>query len=251
MKIVAIIQARCGSRRLPEKHLQEVLGKPIIWYLIKRLKKIKLLNEIVLATTKLKEDLKLIKIAKQLKIKFFQGSEHDVLGRVTEAAKKFKADLIFDVSGDCPLIDPEIAEQAIKTFLENKKLDFLSTHWILSYPDGLNVSLVTKDFLIKSNRMVTNKIDRDGLYALMFKYPQKFKTLFMIAPKQLRRPNISLLLDEYKDFLFLKEILSKLIKKRGIYFSCFDIIQLLENNKKLKKINFEVKRNSKPIKIVH
>ena len=93
MKIVAIIQARCGSKRLPQKHLQKVLGKPIIWYLIKRLKKIILLDEIVLATTNLEEDLKLVKIAKELKIKYFQGSENDVLGRVTEAAKKYKADL--------------------------------------------------------------------------------------------------------------------------------------------------------------
>jgi spore coat polysaccharide biosynthesis protein SpsF len=251
MKIVAIIQARCGSRRLPEKHLQQVLGKPIIWYLIKRLKKIKLLNEIVLATTKLKEDTKLVKVAKELKIKVFRGSEHDVLGRVSEAAKKYRADLIFDVSGDCPLIDPEIADQAIKTFLENKNIDFLSTHWILSYPDGLNVSLINKKFLIKSDKIVKSKIDRDGLYALMFKNQKKFKTLFMIAPKQLRRPNISLLLDTYKDFLFLKEILTRLVKKKGIYFSCFDIIKLLDKNKKLKKINIKVKRNSKPIKIVN
>jgi spore coat polysaccharide biosynthesis protein SpsF len=250
MKIVAIIQARCGSKRLPQKHLQKVLGKPIIWYLIKRLKKISLLDEIVLATTNLEEDLKLVKIAKELQIKYFQGSENDVLGRVTEAAKKYKADLIFDVSGDCPLIDPEIADQAIKTFLVNKNIDFLSTHWIVSYPNGLNVSLITRQFLIKSDEMVRGETERDGLYTLMFKKPEKFKTLFMIAPKHLRRPNITLVLDEYKDYLLLKQVITRLVKTKGIYFSCSDIVQLLDRNKELKKINTSVKRNSKPIKMI-
>jgi spore coat polysaccharide biosynthesis protein SpsF len=251
MKIVAIIQARCGSKRLPRKHLLKVLGKPIIWYLIKRLKKIELLDEIVLATTKNKEDKELVKIAKKLNIKFFCGSENDVLGRVTDVAKKYKADIIFDVSGDCPLIDPVIAEQAIKTFLENKYIDYLSTHWILSYPDGLNINIITKKFLMMSNKLVKGKIERDGLYALMFRHPDKFKTLFMIAPKYLRRPEISLLLDEFEDYIFLKKIISQLVKQKGIYFSCLDIIKLLDKNKKLKKINIKVKRNLSPVKIVN
>ena len=72
----------------------------------------------------------------------------------------------------------------------------------------------------------------------------------MIAPKHLRRPNITLVLDEYKDYLLLKQVITRLVKTKGIYFSCSDIVQLLDRNKELKKINTSVKRNSKPIKMI-
>ena len=105
MNFVAIIQARMNSSRLPGKHMLLINKKPVIWYLIQRLKLVKKINKIVLATTVNKIDDVLVDFAKKTKIFFYRGSESDVIGRVTEAAKKFKAKNIVDISGDCPLID--------------------------------------------------------------------------------------------------------------------------------------------------
>lgn len=120
MKIVATIEARMTSSRLPGKVLMKVKKKTFLEYLIERLKKVKELNEIILCTTKNKTDDVLIEKSKELNISFFRGSEHNVLDRVVSAVKKFKADVVVQITADCPVIDYKIIRKAILIFKKKK-----------------------------------------------------------------------------------------------------------------------------------
>ena len=114
-RIVAIVEARMTSSRLPGKHLMEVLGKPILSYLLDRLKAVESIDSIVIATTRNSTDDVLVEFSKQNKVEIYRGDEDDVMGRVLDAAKHFRADVICEVTGDCPIIDPQLVEQVIQT----------------------------------------------------------------------------------------------------------------------------------------
>ena len=116
MKFGAIIEARMTSTRLPGKILYEAAGKSFLQHLINRLKKVKQINKIIIATTLNSEDNILRSIAKKNKVFLFRGSENDVLSRVIGASKKFNVKNIVNITSDCPIIDIDIISQIIETF---------------------------------------------------------------------------------------------------------------------------------------
>ena len=125
MKIVATITARMTSNRLPGKVMLPVLNRPILHYLVERLKNVPSIDGIVLATTVNKTDDTLIDFAINEGISYFRGSEDDVLLRVVEAADSEDADIVVEITGDCPIIDPQLVEQAILMYKANN-VDYVS-----------------------------------------------------------------------------------------------------------------------------
>ena len=120
MKIAAIVQARMGSSRLPGKVLEDVIGKPMLWHLINRLKRSKSLDEIIIATTFSEVDKPILGLAADMGVASFAGDEKDVLDRYYQAAVKSKVDVICRVTADCPLIDPHIVDKVINHFIKGK-----------------------------------------------------------------------------------------------------------------------------------
>ena len=160
MKIVATIEARMTSSRLPGKVMLNVLNKPILSYLVDRLKTISLIDEIVLATTSNKSDDILEEFANKNKINCFRGSENNVLERVINAGLEVNADLIVEVTGDCPILDPLIVDQTIRVFLNNN-VDYVSNNHIRSYPDGMDVQVFKLQTLIQSSKLTNDKLDQE------------------------------------------------------------------------------------------
>ena len=113
-KIVASIEARMTSSRLPGKVLMEINGKPVLEILIDRLKRSKYINEIVIATSSNDADDRIEELGKELNVAVFRGSEDDVLGRVVGAVETLKGDIIVEITGDCPLMDPEVMDSVIE-----------------------------------------------------------------------------------------------------------------------------------------
>ena len=136
-KVVAIIQARVGSTRLPGKVLKDVGGKPMLWYMIDRLKCSEELKHVVIAIPDSIENDLLSKFAENIEISCFRGSENDVLSRYYGAATRFGADVVVRLTSDCPLIDPGITDKIIQTHL-NLNADYTSTN---NYPRGLDVEV--------------------------------------------------------------------------------------------------------------
>ena len=239
-KIVATIEARMNSSRLPGKVLKEINGKPMIEYLINRLKTIDSIDEIILATTDSKSDDKLEKIALENSILVYRGSEENVMSRVLFAAENFNADIIVETHGDNPLLDPQIIDQAISMYLANN-LDYIGNSHIHSYPLGMDIQVFSTKALRKSYDLTSDKLDREHVTLHIRKNPKLFRSFNLIAPQELRRPEIHLTVDEEEDF----ELVSKIIQnfgKKNPNFSCLDIIDYLDTNNNLLKINKSIQR---------
>lgn len=241
----AIIEARMGSSRLPGKVILEANNKPLIIHLVNRLKQSKLLKTIVVATTLNKKDDILCKILKKNKIFFFRGSENDVLGRIYLAAKKFKLKNILQVTGDCPLVDPFIVSQVIKTY-QNNNFDFVSNANLRTYPIGMDLCVFSFKNLQKSSYLAKQKYYREHSTLFIRKKKNLFSHCNIMAPSNLHYPNLGLTLDENSDYLLIKNIFKRFKNKENT-FSCLEIIDYLKKNKKLLNINKKVQRKKLPI----
>lgn len=239
MKIIATIEARMNSSRLPGKVLMKVKNKTFLEILIKRLKKIKILDEIVLCTTKNTIDNKLIDTAKRSKIQYYRGSENNVLGRVFSAAKKFKANAIIQITADCPIIDYKLILEALFIY-KKKKYDCVSNCFIRSFPDGMDVNIISYNALKKSFLSAKKKKYKEHVSLFIKENPKKFKIKNIIASKKNYWPQLGVTLDEYKDYLLLKKIINHFNKKKT-FFECADIINIVKKKKWI-KINKHVKR---------
>jgi spore coat polysaccharide biosynthesis protein SpsF len=239
MKIVATIEARMTSSRLPGKVIMKVRKKILIAYLVERLKKIKNLDDIILCTTKNKTDDVLVKEAKKLNIKCFRGSENNVLGRVVNALKKFKADVVVQITADCPIIDYKIIKQAITIYNKNN-YDCVSNSFVRSFPDGMDVSVVNSKSLIKTNILAKKKKHREHVTLFIKENPKIFKIKNLIASKKNYWPELGVTLDEKKDYLLIKKIINFFYHKK-YFFECSDIIELVRKKNWI-KINESVDR---------
>ena len=239
MKIVATIEARMTSSRLPGKVLMKVLDKPILHYLVSRLKRVQSLDEIVLATTTNCTDDILVEFANNENIRCYRGSENDVMDRVVEAAKSVDADLVVEITGDCPIIDPNIVEQVVQTYINNN-VDYVSNNNVHSYPDGMDVQVFSLNLLIKSLNMTDAILDREHVTLHIRNHPELFSHLNLVAPPELWWPELGLTLDERSDF----ELLKKIIENFGDnnLFDCYNVVKFLRENPDLVAINQNVVR---------
>tara|TARA_B100000963_G_C22632281_1_gene675578 strand:+ start:2130 stop:4169 length:2040 start_codon:yes stop_codon:yes gene_type:complete len=236
-KIVAIVQARSNSIRLPGKILKSINGVPAIELLLKRLKKAKFLDQIVIATSNQKKNMKFRNFLKKKKIEYYAGSENNVLLRYFETATKYKADIIVRITGDSIIIDPTLIDNFIKIF-KKKKIDYLSNTHPATFPDGLDIEIFDFKTLKKTNNEAKNLFDREHVTTFI-KDSKKFKRYNIEFKENLSKLRWSL--DEEID---LKEI--KLIYdyfKPNIYFSWLDVLKVIKKNKKKFTSNSFIKRN--------
>ena len=239
-RIVATIEARMTSKRLPGKVLLPVLGKPILYYLVERLKAVDLIHNIVLATTHNPQDDILEKFALDNDIDCFRGSEDDVMARVLSAGEKAEADILVEITGDCPLIDIQITDQVIETYL-NHEVDYVSNCHIRSYPDGMDVQVFSLKNLKISASMTQCPLDREHVTLHMRNNPHIFSRISLIAPKRIRKPKLGLTLDEIEDYRVINNIFEALYPNNK-YFSCEDIMDFLDLHPQIPLINKDVQR---------
>ncbi|WP_422931562.1 cytidylyltransferase domain-containing protein [Singulisphaera sp. PoT] len=139
MKVVAIVQARLGSTRLPRKVLQDLDGEPMLARVLNRLQRARLVDQVVVATTTEARDSPLVEWCESSGWPVFQGSETDVLDRYLGAAKAFNADVVVRITSDCPLIDPGVVDLVVKALLiRQPPLDYVSNILTRTYPRGLD-----------------------------------------------------------------------------------------------------------------
>lgn len=240
MKIVATIEARMTSSRLPGKPMLEVCGRPILGHLVDRLKAVESIDVIVLATTKNQTDDVMAEYASSVDIEVFRGDEEDVMGRVVDAGRSVDADVIVEITGDCPIIDPEIVEQAIRCYRENS-YDYVGNQHVRSYPDGMDVQVFALETLIRSEAMTNDPLDREHVTLHIRNNPHIFSHLNLVAPPEQHWPDLGLTLDEKRDFDLLKIIIEKFHNENPL-FSCLDAVRFLRANPKLLEINYDVTR---------
>ncbi|MBI2023007.1 glycosyltransferase family protein [Candidatus Giovannonibacteria bacterium] len=238
---VAIIQARIGSTRLPGKVLKVVEGKTLLEHLILRLKRAKTLDKIVLATTDKPEDNETAEVVKKLGIDVFSGSENDVLDRYYQSAKKFGGDVIVRITGDCPLMDPKIVDDVVNYYLKNKnKFDYVSNVRPPTYPDGMDVEVFSFAALEKAWREARLPSEREHVTAYIANHPEIFRLGNIKYKKDVS--DIRLTVDNLEDLILVEKIFGSLNKKNK-NFGFTDILDFLDKNPEIAKINQTIGRN--------
>jgi len=240
MKIVATVEARMASSRLPGKVLMQANGRPMLAHLVDRLKRVQSIEEIVLATTVNSSDDCLVAFAEGMDILYYRGSEENVMSRVIEAAGSAKAEVVVEITGDCPIIDPLIVEQTIRMFLYNKA-DYVSNGHIRSYPDGMDTQVFKLETLKQSAQMTEDFLDREHVTLHIRNNPHIFSHVHLVAPPDLWWPELGLTLDEQQDYELLK-ILIEYFGAEHPFFSCREVIELLRLKPEWVEINKDVRR---------
>lgn len=243
-RVIATIECRMTSSRLFGKVLMEAIdGKSMLEIMAERVKEAQGIDEIILATTTNANDDAIERLAAKLHTGCFRGSEEDVLSRVLGAAKKYKGDVIVELTGDCPLIDPEIITQVLDCYMYNK-CDYAANCEPMTYPIGMETQVFSVKCLEKSDREGRTPPDREHVSWYIRKHPDIFRHLALIAPVSLKRPDISVTLDEMDDYKLITAILKRLYLKNR-FFNCRDIVKLLtEDEPSLLGINEHVMRRS-------
>ncbi|NEU32299.1 NTP transferase domain-containing protein [bacterium LRH843] len=242
MKVIAIIQARMGSTRLPGKIMKEILGKPLLEYQIERVRKSRLINQIVIATTTKETEQPIIDLCKRLAVNYYRGSEADVLSRYYEAANHYQADVIVRLTSDDPLVDPDIIDKAILQYMShNNKYDYVSNSTLRTYPLGLDVEVFSLNALEIAHREAVSSAHREHVTPYIYLHPNKFNLGSITHDTDLS--SIRLTVDTHEDFTFMERLIEGLYKKKQEHFILEDIIKLLQQNPKWLQLNAHIQQN--------
>ena len=238
MKIVAIVQARMGSTRLPQKVMRKIVGKPNIELLLSRLSKANTIDEIVVATSIEVENKTLIQCVEGLGYKAFAGSEDDVLMRYIQAADKFDASVVVRITGDCPLIDPSLVDEVVTEFL-NSDADYFSNNDPATYPDGLDVEVFYANALKKADALTKNPFDREHVTPFLRNSGQYIKGSIQNDEDL---SSLRWTVDELTDFEVVTNVFNFFAP--NINFCWRDVLKLQDRQPELFQANSNIKRNA-------
>lgn len=239
MNIAMITQARLGSTRLPKKVLKFLPYDSNITVLeqdIRRMKKSKLINEIIVATTKNVEDNSIVEIAKKENVKYFRGSEDDVLNRYYFAAKENNVDIVVRVTSDCPCIDGDIIDMVVAEFLKDITYDFVATVLKRTFPIGLDVEVIKFSALERAYKEAKKDYQREHVSDYIYENPHKFKLKNVEASDKYNNAKLRITLDTKEDYMLLCAIYDYLYYNDN-YFSAADVVKILSEKPWLTFIN--------------
>lgn len=239
-RVVILIQARMGSTRLPGKHLKEVLGKPLIGYLLERLRRVRNADAIVLATTTNPLDDALVDFSKKNHLPYFRGSEEDVLDRFYQCAKTNAADVIVRITGDCPLIDPAVIDLVIEHYLKNRaSLDYVSNTEKRTFPRGFDVEVFSFESLQKVASEAGKPEEREHVTPYYYRHPDLFRIGSVTRPVDESRYRWTV--DTQDDFKLISTVLENIYPEKP-NFTFNDLLELFQRHPDWIKINVHVQQ---------
>lgn len=239
MNVVAIIQARTNSARLPNKVFYKLKGKCLLEHVVLRLKPSRKLNNIVIASTTNPNDDKVEQFANLMGIECYRGSEFNVLDRYYQTAIKYNADIIVRITADDPFKDYRIVDNAIE-ILEDGRYDFVCNNNPASFPEGLDVEVMTFSALEDSYLNAISDFQKEHVTQYIHQNKLKFK-LFNIELDNNRSEN-RWTIDTIEDFNFASQVYENLYSENQIFLT-EQIFQLIEDYPELKLINSSIQRS--------
>ena len=241
--IVGVIQARMGSARLPGKILKKVNGVALLGYQVERVRKSRLLDKVVVATSILDKDDIVEKFCKKNNIECFRGSENDVLSRYYECAQKYNAAIVVRLTADCPLSDPKIIDDTIKFYVDTK-VDYAANTVppeTNKYPDGFDVEVFSMKALKKAYEKANDSHDREHVTFYFWKYNNGFKTAQLYNSNNYSKYRLTV---DYPEDFEVVEFVIKELKKRNSFGHLNEIIEIIDANPDIKAKNSK-KKDSK------
>ena len=225
-----------GSSRLPGKVLLDILGKPVLWHIVNRLSKVIGIDQIVIATSDKTQDDEIEKFCNRYNFDIFRGDETDVLDRFYKASQKYRADSVIRVTGDCPLVDPQIVDALIKLFQDNNYdhcgvvtgAGVSGIPNIKRFPDGMDAEIMKIETLHAAYKEASTELQREHVTPFIWQQPERF-ILGTLYPRDRDYSQYRLTLDQQEDFELIKQIFGKLWYNSPD-FGLDEIIDLLDNN---------------------
>lgn len=243
-KVCVTIEARMTSSRLPGKVLLPLAGEPALKRMLDRVKPAEYVDEIVVATTTNPEDDPIVALCERDGTKYFRGSEDDVLSRVLESARSVGADIIVELTGDCPLVDHRHIGMVIDLFAR-ENCDYASnTHDRgTAFPNGFDVQVFPVRVLEEVDALTDDPIDRVHVSYYIYTHPERFSCASLVATDKMCWPELEVTLDEEGDYDLLNAIFSRLLPTDPL-FSAEAVIDLLKAHPELLEINAGVRRKA-------
>lgn len=238
-KILAIIQARIGSTRLPGKVLRELEGKTVLERVIERVSASRCIDQVVVATTDKRDDLKLVEICERIGTGVFCGSENDVLDRYYKAADFFGACQVVRITSDCPLMDPRVIDAVVGLHRE-KDADYTSNTLKETFPDGEDVEVMSFLALEKAWKEAELASEREHVTPYLRKHPELFKHASLVNGTDLSKKRWTL--DNWEDYLFIQRIFKELHGKKAL-FGMEEVLSLLAEHPEIEEMNHHIGRN--------
>jgi spore coat polysaccharide biosynthesis protein SpsF len=238
MKKVAIVQARMGSSRLPGKILKQVMSKPLLEYQIERIKRSKLIDEIIIATTIKESDEPIVEFANKNGLSMYRGSENDVLSRFVGAAKDAQADVVIRLTSDCPVLDPEVIDIIINEYLHTD-FDYVSNTMQRSYPRGMDVEVFSYELLKEIDILAKDVISREHVTPFIYNNPEIYKLKSIMYDEDYSKYRLTV--DTKEDFEIIEAILTNVYPENS-EFNLEDIIVFLNANPEIAKINSHIEQ---------
>jgi spore coat polysaccharide biosynthesis protein SpsF len=237
MKVVAIIQARMSSTRLPGKVLMPLAGQPVLAHVVQRSQACRKVNEVVVATSTDTSDDAIEKWCADNQVSLYRGSLNDVLDRYYQAAKLHGADAIVRITADCPAIDPQTVDEVIQGFIEGG-YEFYGLSG--EFPDGLDCTVFSFKAIEQAWREAKLPSEREHVGPYIEKNPQLFKSGGL--KKYTDLSHMRWTLDEPRDYEFLCQVFDQLANQDKL-FTAEDVLTLLKDQPELQTINQTIVRN--------
>lgn len=215
------------STRLPGKNLKPILGRPMLDRLLERLKRSRRSHVVCLATSTDPSDDVLEGIAREAGVEVYRGPLEDVLARTLGAARSVVADVIAEITGDCPLIDPWIVDGVIERYAKGGYDYVTNILDELTFPVGFDVQVYAVSLLEEVSKRTSDPRDRADVTPYIYHHPKRYRLLNLRAPAGLHRPRYRLCVDYQQDFDVITEICSALYPQ-GPVFSAWKIIDFLD-----------------------
>jgi spore coat polysaccharide biosynthesis protein SpsF len=243
MKVVALIQARMGSERLPGKVLKYLHGISVLNWVVSRVKQCHYIEKVVLATTTSPGDDPIVDACHTLGVDVFRGSEEDVLGRFYNAALEHHADIVVRICCDCPLIDPTVIDAMLISYIERnktEKIDYLSNTLERTFPRGLDAEIFSFIALQKAFESAQKPFEREHVTPYIYMNEHDFKIEHYKG--SLQKADLRWTLDTEEDFSFLQSLIGMCSNQNKLSLTTDELIACLEKNASLISINAHIQQ---------
>lgn len=241
-RIVAIVQARTGSERMPGKVLAPARGRPLLWYLVGQLRGSKRLDDIVIATSDLERDDAIAELADGMRVNVFRGPERDVLDRYLGAAAAFEADFIVRITADCPLICPTVVDRTIAAHLASG-CDYTMNDVPGTLPRGYDAEVFPRAVLERTGAKARRPADREHVTYYIYTHPEEFRVNVFRDAEFPRFPTDRLCVDTAEDFEVVRTVIEN-VYREGRWMHHAEVLAYLAANPAVARINADIKQKT-------
>ena len=242
MRTAAIVQARMTSSRLPGKIVRPILGQPMLALLIERLRRARHVDEVIVATTSNATDDVVEQLCTGVGAGCFRGSEDDVLDRVLRAAHAHRVELIVEITGDCPLIDPEIVDRLVEMYAEGGS-DYVANVLRRTFPRGLDTQVFPTSVLEDVARLTSDPVDHEHVSLYIYEHPERFRLRNLESGLPERYWDLRLTVDTLEDFELITAIYEALYPLNPS-FGLRDVLAFLDRRPELASLNRSIQQKS-------